>query len=117
MTTKDVQYPPFRVEQDLKDSFNLAAKQANRPASQILREFMRVYVEHSQSKERAVPDDRISAAERESRQNAINFARANVNLEGFKVSDESEALARRFIKGEIELSDAMKAVHAKIFER
>jgi hypothetical protein len=40
--------------------------------------------------------------ERRKRQEAVNFARANVGLEGFKPSPEDEALAVRYINGEIE---------------
>jgi len=36
----------MKLEPELRDAFMAAAKQADRPASQILREFMRDYVEH-----------------------------------------------------------------------
>ena len=49
--------------------------------------------------------------ERRKRQEAINFARANVGLEGFKPSPENEALAVRFINGEIELSEVIETVN------
>lgn len=48
--------------------------------------------------------------ERCKRQDAVNFARANVGLEGFKPSPEYEALAVRFINGEIELSEVIGTV-------
>lgn len=47
----------------------------------------------------------LSDAERRKRQEAVNFARANVGLEGFKPSEEAEQRAARFIAGEIELAD------------
>lgn len=43
--------------------------------------------------------------ERRKRQEAVEFARANVGLEGFRPSRECEALSLRFINGEIELFD------------
>jgi hypothetical protein len=43
--------------------------------------------------------------ERRKRQEAVNFARANVGLEGFKPSEDAEQRAARFIAGEIELAD------------
>ncbi len=49
--------------------------------------------------------------ERRKRQEAINFARANAGLEGFKPSPENEALAVRFINGEIELSEVIETVN------
>ena len=49
----------------------------------------------------------ITEAERRKRQEAVNFARANVGLEGFKPSEEAEQRAARFIAGEIELAEAV----------
>lgn len=40
----------LRVERQLRDMFNAAAKAAHRPAAQILREFMRSYVDSVTSK-------------------------------------------------------------------
>ena len=50
----------------------------------------------------AVP---ITEAERRKRQEAVNFARANVGLEGFKPSEEAEQRAARFVAGEIDLAE------------
>jgi len=36
----------MKLEPELRDAFMAAAKAADRPASQILREFMREYVQH-----------------------------------------------------------------------
>jgi len=47
----------------------------------------------------------ITDVERRRRQEAVNFARANVGLEGFKPSEEAEQRAARLIAGEIELAD------------
>jgi hypothetical protein len=60
------------------------------------------------------PNDRITAAERRSREEAANFARANLGLSGLKISEETEVLTRRFINGEIELGDVIKLVHDSI---
>ena len=50
----------------------------------------------------------ITEAERRKRQEAVNFARANVGLEGFKPSEEVEAQVRRHINGEIDLAELVK---------
>lgn len=50
----------------------------------------------------------ITAAERRKRQEAADFARASVGLEGFKPSEEAEALVRRHINGEIDLAEFVK---------
>lgn len=47
----------------------------------------------------------ITDAERRKRQEAVNFARANVGLEGFKPSEEAEQHATRFVAGEIALAE------------
>ena len=53
----------------------------------------------------AVP---ITEAERRKRQEAVNFARASVGLEGFKPSEADEQRAARFVAGEIDLADFVK---------
>ena len=48
---------------------------------------------------------KISAEERARRQKAANFAIANIGLEGLRIDAATEELTRRFVDGEIELSD------------
>jgi hypothetical protein len=55
-----------------------------------------------------MPRDAISSEERRRRQAAVNFARANVGLEGFKLSEASETSALKFINGEITLADFVR---------
>jgi len=99
----------FRVEEDLRDKFSAAAKLEYRPAAQVLRDFMRNYVE--QVRKRTAGADYISSSERMRREKAVNAARASIGLEGFKVSKEDEEQAHRFINGEIDLSDFLKVSH------
>ena len=47
----------------------------------------------------------ITEAERRKRQEAVNFARASVGLEGFKPSEAVEQQAARFVGGEIDLAE------------
>ena len=47
----------------------------------------------------------ITDAERRKRQEAVNFASANVGLVGFKPSEEAEQRAARFVAGEIDLAE------------
>jgi len=47
----------------------------------------------------------ITDAERRKRQEAADFARASVGLEGFKISEEVEQKTARFIAGEIDLAE------------
>ncbi len=50
----------------------------------------------------------ISAADRKLREEAVNYSRASVGLEGFKLSPADEAHAARFINGEINLAEFVK---------
>ncbi|PRE43865.1 antitoxin VbhA family protein [Burkholderia multivorans] len=50
----------------------------------------------------------ISDTERRRREEAVNYARSSVGLEGFKISEAEEQHARRFINGEIELAEFVK---------
>ena len=52
-------------------------------------------------------------AERRKRQEAVNFARASVGLEGFKPSPECEAQAVRFINGEIEIAEVIATINER----
>jgi predicted DNA-binding protein len=101
---KDVQMT-FRIEPELRAKFTEAALSTNRPAAQVLREFMRSFVEDAG--QRPVT---ISPAERRRRQEAVDFARASVGLEGFVISAEREEASRRFIAGEIDMEGYFRAV-------
>jgi len=50
----------------------------------------------------------ITAEERRRRQEAVDYARASVGLEGFKLSEADEAHAERFINGEIDINEFVK---------
>jgi hypothetical protein len=106
---KDVQMA-IRVEPALRASFTQAAELNHRPAAQVLREFMRYYVEQTQKRE-VMPAVALSTAERQQREKAVAFARASVGLEGFKPSASDEDRARRFIDGSIGLADFLRVDH------
>ena len=55
----------------------------------------------------------ITDAERRKRQEAVNFARANVGLEGFKLSEAEEQRAARFVAGEIDLAEFVELKPAR----
>ena len=102
--SKEVQMT-FRIESELRAEFTDAALQEHRPAAQVLREFMRAFVNEARERKSAAANDALSAGERRRRENAVNFARSSVGLEGFKPSKAEEAHARRFINGEIQLAE------------
>lgn len=50
----------------------------------------------------------IDPRERRRREDAFNYARASIGLEGFKISEALEQHARRFINGEIDMAEFLK---------
>jgi hypothetical protein len=50
----------------------------------------------------------LTPAERKKREEAVNYARASVLLEGFKLSPADEERGRRFINGEISMAEFVK---------
>lgn len=114
--SKDVQMT-FRVESELRTEFSDAALLEDRPAAQVLREFMRAYVNQSRERGHRPANDLVSPAESRRRTQALNFARASVGLEGFKPHKADEELSRQYVAGEITISDAIKAVNESVHER
>jgi len=98
----------FRVEKDLRIKFSETVKREHQPAAQVLREFMRGYVDEAHRRTAGVGS--ISSSERKRRAEALNGALASVALEGFSVPQEYEVQAQRFINGEIEFSDLTQFV-------
>ena len=111
---KEVQMT-FRVEPDLRAEFAQATERDHRPAAQVLREFMRRYVQEDRERVDAQrASSVVNAAERQKREDAANFARGSVGLEGFKVTEEYAVQTQRFINGEIEFSALTQAVHEQV---
>lgn len=50
MASVKIETVNFRVEPELKAAFTLAAAKADKPAGQVLRDFMRAYVERSEDR-------------------------------------------------------------------
>jgi hypothetical protein len=113
--SKEVQMT-FRIEPELRAEFADAVLLEDRPAAQVLREFMRAYVIQARERGHAAANDAISAAESRRRQAAVNFARASVGLEGFKPHKADEELSRRYVTGEITISDAINAINESVRE-
>jgi Tfp pilus assembly protein PilP len=65
-----------------------------------------------ESRERSISpaNDSISPDERRRREEAASFALANVRLEGFEPSQQTLEQTRRFINGEIQLSELVQFV-------
>jgi hypothetical protein len=59
----------------------------------------------------------FTATELLARRRAVDFARANVELEGFKVSPEDNALSERFAAGEFGLDEylAMQGLEPSVY--
>ena len=105
--SKEVQMT-FRVEPELRAEFSDAALQEARPVAQVLREFMRTYVNQSRERGHGPANHAISQVESRRRAAAVNFARLSEGLEGFKPSVATETGARQFIKGDIQLAEFVR---------
>jgi predicted transcriptional regulator len=90
----------IHLEAGLHDRFTEVAAKNNRQAEQVIQELVRDFID------KAKP--RISEEERERRQEAVDFAKANIELEGFTRSYEEEIHAQRFVNGEIGLDEYLQ---------
>ena len=90
----------IHLEAGLHERFTEAAAKHHQQAEQVIQEFVRDFID------KAKP--RISEEERERRQEAVDYARASVALEGFTLGQSDEEHAQRFINGKIELAEFVK---------
>ena len=90
----------IQVEEDLHDQFAaaVAVAQERRPASAVMGDLMREYIQRHRPPQ-------ISKAEQRLRQEAVDYARASVGLEGFKPDEATEARARLYIEGHISTAE------------
>lgn len=51
----------------------------------------------------------ISDEERKRRQEAVDYARASIELSGYSLSTEDEARAQAFVNGDLDLSDFVRS--------
>ncbi len=104
----------IRVEQELRESFNRAAEAINRPAAQVLRDFMRDFVENTKT------PAHISETEKLERREVVGFAKANVELEGFyfdKNDKYLEELFNQFIHGDVDIDTFVKTALEETIKR
>lgn len=102
----------FRVDEALRDAFAEAAAQQNRPAAQIMRELMRNFV--AQVRAGRPARDEATLAERRA---AVDFARANDELEGYQTSPELADEFERYARGEIEIADMHRETERRFGHR
>jgi hypothetical protein len=93
----------FKVEPELRASFARAASLDNRSAAQLLREFMQTYIGENRLQRISRPE--MGPDEQRKRQQAVDFARASVGLEGLHLPLEAEAQAQLFVNGVIGLPE------------
>jgi hypothetical protein len=65
----------------------------------------------------AGPDAGIFDPERTRRKKAVDFARASIELEGFRLGEDVEVLVQRFVDGEIEIADLVSSELSRIKDR
>jgi len=71
-------------------------------------DFMRAHVQQANATEALL---RLDGTERRQREEAVNYARASVQLEGFDVPEAYSKEAERFIRGEIDFSALTAKAH------
>ena len=59
----------------------------------------------------------ISEKERQRRQEAAEFARCSLALEGFFISPEAQLMQDKFINGEVTIEECIQALHDSIVKR
>lgn len=64
-----------------------------------------------------MPQPGITETESKRRCAAVEYAKASVELEGFKQHKADEELSRQYVAGEIGIADAIKAIHESIQEQ
>ena len=96
----------FRLEPELRDRFSAAAKLDRRPASQVLRELIHSYIGDVERKHG--PVTKRSAWQTLARRKDLANAKASIELSGFKIPDEMEAIAEQFMRDEVSI-DAVLA--------
>lgn len=109
--SKEVQMT-FPIDTELRSQFVAAAAARNRPPVEVLREFMQEYVDQSRDCVPAATADEIASAELRHREEAWEFARASVALEGFEPTAAFEAAARELVAGNVTVAEFMeKNIH------
>ncbi|MCL2872014.1 MAG: antitoxin VbhA family protein [Betaproteobacteria bacterium] len=101
----------IRIESELRDAFNRAAAASHRSAAQVLRELIRHFVESApQSKVKP----QLSETKLHERRRAVDFVRANTEMEGFFTDDDFKTLEESYANGESEIEDFWQYIEKKI---
>lgn len=91
----------IRIESELRDRFNAAAKLERRPASQVLRDLMHGYIGEVERKHGPVANR--SAWDEWERRNDLANAQASIELEGYVIPDEMQAVVEQFMRDEVSI--------------
>jgi predicted DNA-binding protein len=94
----------IRIEETLRDQFTVIASRVGRPAAQIIRELMREFVIRAQTP---------SEQDLVERRMAVDFARANTELEGFSISEDFAEALEKLARGEINIDDIHRQTEEK----
>lgn len=105
--SKEVQMT-FPIDSELRADFTAAASAQNRPPAELLREFMREYINRSREHVPDPTEDDIASAELRRRRDAWEFARASVALEGFEPTAAFEAAARELVASRVTIAEFME---------
>lgn len=103
----------FRVESDLSVAFTEQVESEHRELDEVMQEMMQAYLARARN---ASPEhtDEQRQTQQSLRQQAVDFARASVGLEGFTPSESAEMFAAQYVNGEIDIVDFVHATKASI---
>lgn len=95
----------FRVDASLSAAFTEQVSSEHRPADQVMQDLMRDYLARARGAVREPSVQELELSQRLLREEAVDFARASVRLEGFTPSTAAEARAARFVAGDLGLAE------------
>ncbi|GHU37387.1 hypothetical protein AGMMS50256_35270 [Betaproteobacteria bacterium] len=90
----------IHLDAGLHERFTKVTTNRHQMAEQVIQELVRDFIDKAKV---LISDD-----ERKQRQEAVEFARASVELEGFRISPEENAHDLRFVNGEISLDEYLE---------
>jgi hypothetical protein len=91
----------FRIEPQLRDAFAAAAARAHEPASQVLRRFMRDYVQHQEATDTQNDLHQPKALTQRERAESVRSGEAIWGLEGFVKTPAMRIVDEAYISGRL----------------
>lgn len=94
-----------RIESELHNAFveAVAKTNPNGTVSSVIRDFVRYYV-------KAAKGENVTKSERKA---FVNFAEANINLEGYSITEDTRRLTQLYVEGKKNIDSVIEDIIAK----